>query len=686
MKKDKIVNVHSLRDENGRLVTTHIQGRSVKIAEDEKRKFDREIKAFDKLFSDYAAMDITEAKMRSANNEYIIKKLGIADKYIEYVPLDDMLDSVGETEVAIAGNKSAGKLGITSRLARVAQPFVEKQAEKHPRWQKLADNVTKAANGGNMPLTADSAAMMRLAFDKRFYDECRQPGADVEQLSEQHSKAIMNLKAKALYDGVGEQELSDKFAEKLNTQLHYDERLSDVYSGMNTGAIRFAKKGKGFVSAKDPESKKNLDLDAWSFEVREPQSKEELLAEYSEQFGNYLSNCQTEGHVKNFLGSTSYKSLETSYKRMLSEDCPGDSKEIKYELNNVCKIRALKEWAETNSPDSPFARLEVPNHYAERDAGTVYSHTDKHSTDADMYDDDENERVTGYEDEFYSETPDWAAAEEQASAAQLSEEKPGSTEFEQIMQRLDEISAENKRLAEENEQLRQQLAEFKNEKQSDRVIENPTQTVFDDSWLKKLAISEASKNKALDNTELAAEVQSNSKSNRSFRSVVSHVTDNLTQSAVIGVGQSLVQRMMNSRSQNGLVSAEQYEQIEQKAKAKIKQLRAVETPVLESNDTQSVAIEYQELPSVNEKDVETISEQVAETNEIVAESETSVNEPQDSHAIQVSESVAVEDVIEEASPVQDVFSPSDAIKNYVVPDYVFEEAEAKSYGQDGYPF
>lgn len=671
MKKDKILNVHSLRDENGRLVTTHIQGRSVKIAEDEKRKFDREIKSFDKLFSDYAAMDITEVKMRSANNEYIIKKLGIADKYIEYVPLDDMLDSVGEAEVAIAGSKSAG---ITSKLARIAQPFVEKQAEKTPRWQKLADNVTKAANGGNMPLTADSAAMMRLAFDKRFYDECRRPGADIEQLSEQHSKAIMNLKAKALYDGVGEQELSEKFAEKLNTQLHYDERLSDVYSGMNTGAIRFAKKGKGFVSAKDPESKKNLDLDAWSFEVREPQSKEELLAEYSEQFANYLSNCPTEGQVKNFLGSTSFKNLEMSYKRMLSEDCPGDSKEIKYELNNVRKIRALKEWAGTNSPDSPFARLEVPNHYAERDAGTVYSHTDKHSTDADVYD----------EDEFFSETPDWAA-EEPAGIAPSSEEKTEPAEFGQIMRRLDEISAENKRLAEENEQLRHQLAELKNEKQSNRVSENPTQTVFDDSWLKKSAMSEDSTNKALNNTESVTEAQSDLKQNKSFRNVVSRVTDNLAQSAVIGVGQSLVQRMMNNRSQSTLVSAEQYEQIEQKAKAKIKQLRVAETPALENNNVQSVAIECQELPPVNEKNVEAISGQVAETNGNVTENKTSVNEPQDNDAVRISESATAVD--EEVLSVQNVFSPSDAIKNYVVPDYAFEEEVAeKSYGQDGYPF
>lgn len=681
MKKDKILNVHSLRDENGRLVTTHIQGRSVKIAEDEKRKFDREIKSFDKLFSDYAAMDITEAKMRSANNEYIIKKLGIADKYIEYVPLDDMLDSVGEAEVAIAGSKS---IGITSKLARIAQPFVEKQAEKNPRWQKLANNVTKAANGGNMPLTADSAAMMRLAFDKRFYDECRRPGADIEQLSEQHSKAIMNLKAKALYDGVGEQELSEKFAEKLNTQLHYDERLSDVYSGMNTGAIRFAKKGKGFVSAKDPESKKNLDLDAWSFEVRGPQSKEELLAEYSEQFANYLSNCPTEGQVKNFLSSTSFKNLEMSYKRMLSEDCPSDSKGIKYELNNVCKIRALKEWAETNSPDSPFARLEVPNHYAERDAGTVYSHTDKHSTDADVY--DEDERVTGYEDEFFSETPDWAA-EEPTDIAPSSEEKSESTEFEQIMQRLDEISAENKCLAEENEQLRQQLAEFKNEKQSNRVSENPTQTIFDDSWLKKSAISEDSKNKTLNNTESVTEAQSNLKQNKSFRNIVSHVTDNLAQSAVIGVGQSLVQRMMNNRSQSTLVSAEQYEQIEQKAKAKIKQLRVAETPALENNNVQPVAIECQELPPVNEKNVEAISGQVAETNGNVTENKTSVNEPQDNDAVRISENATATAVDEEVLSVQKFFSPSDAIKNYVVPDYAFEEEVAeKSYGQDGYPF
>lgn len=178
--------------------------------------------------------------MSDINTRYVLGKLGVAEKYVDFVSEDELARRLGDETTAIAGNKHSQKLGVGAKIASKFQLFFEKQVQKHPSLQKLSDRVTKAANNGRIPLTADSAAMMRIAFDKKYYNDCRRPGADIDALRESHKKSIENLTKMAMFDGVERNELSTKFTEKLMNQMQVDESITDIYDGMANGSIRLA--------------------------------------------------------------------------------------------------------------------------------------------------------------------------------------------------------------------------------------------------------------------------------------------------------------------------------------------------------------------------------------------------------------------------------------------------------------
>lgn len=381
--KNKTVRVNTMYGADGRLRTSYLDGNAAKVARKNVKAFDKTIAKYEKDFASYASLDIETAKIYDVNTKYIFGKMNIAEKYVNYVPVEDMADSLGDEMTAIAGSKHSKKLGVGSKIASKFQPFFEKQAQKHPKLQKLSDRVTKAANGGRMPLTADSAAMMRIAFDKKYYNDCRMPGADREQLRQQYERAIDNLANMAKFDGVEPQELSDKFSEKLITQMRIDESLTDIYDGMATGSIRLAEdkpvmntKGEpvkingktlyeqasGFVSAEKDKHGKPISLDAWDFKPREPQTIEDILCDYQNKLDTYAKSCKTEADFKRMLASNSYQNLERNAKVFAEADCPDEAARFKYEFART-NLQSCKEWAVNNGSKSSLARLVIPPSY-----------------------------------------------------------------------------------------------------------------------------------------------------------------------------------------------------------------------------------------------------------------------------------------------------------------------------------
>ncbi len=395
---NRTMRVHTMYGADGRLRTSYFEGDATKAAKKNAKAFNKELKKYDKDFANYASLDISSSNIREKNTKYILGKLGLAKDYVKYMPTGDIADGIGEEATAIAANKTlAKKHGFGAKIAEAFQPFFEKQAEKHPKLKGISDRITKAANDGRMPLTADSAAMMKIAFDKKYYNDMRKPGADKDELKAQYQSAMSNLMSMAAHDGVDKKMMSEKFNQKLIQQMQVDESITDIYKGVSTGDIRLGPdepvlnskgeevKVKGKTLYKTASSLTDnrgnvLDIDA--FVPREPQTMDEILAEYKSKLDVYSMRCNNDADYKKMLGSDSYANIERNAMAFAEADCSDEAAKFKHEFKRT-NLMSLKEWAIGHGDVQPYANLEIPPSYDDITNGIK---ADKNYATSDDYD------------------------------------------------------------------------------------------------------------------------------------------------------------------------------------------------------------------------------------------------------------------------------------------------------------
>ena len=322
-------------------------------------------------------MDISSININNKNTKYILGKLDIGNSYINNLSSAEMSNSMGYETAIIAGSKFGTNLGVKAKIAEFFQPLAEKMAEKHPSWQKVSDNVSKAANNGRLPLTADSAAVMKMAFDKKYYNDCRKPDADIAILKEQYELACGNLKTMALSDGVSEKSLSDSLNRKIYSQMRIDNSMTDIYKGMATGDIRLAKdapvldknnkevKVKGQVLYRKSERFVDADgknLNCFDLQVREPQSMSEIISDYQKNLEALSKKCNSDADYKKLLASPSYQYIEHNAKTFAMADCPCDAAEFNHDFGRA-NIESCKNWAVSKNLGQPYESIEVPLDY-----------------------------------------------------------------------------------------------------------------------------------------------------------------------------------------------------------------------------------------------------------------------------------------------------------------------------------
>ena len=461
----RTLRINTMYGADGRLRTSYLEGKAAMAAQKNVKAFNRELARYEKDFTNYASLDIDAARISNTNTRYIFGKLNIAEKYVNYIPAGDMAESMGDDMTAVAGNRSAYRLGIGSKIASVFQPFLEKQAKKHPSLQALSDNITKAANGGRMPLTADSAAIMKIAFDKKYYYDCRRPGADRDALKEQYDSAMNNLMTMAAADGVSDKALSAKISEKLITQMQIDESLTDIYAGMSTGEIRLGE-DKPMLNAKGEEIKikgKTLyqrannfvdpngnEISGLNLTPREPQTIDEILEDYQTKLDKYAKSCKTEADFKKMLASDSYQNIERNAKVFAALDCPDEAEKFKYEFARV-NIESCRNWALENDNKSPYAQLVVPPKFDEVTAGNDFV---RGYATSDYY------NIDGIEDDYYTtrdisekaqDEIEYMSDDELAESlkSDVTDSHVKLSDIEKLQKRLDELEAENRELREQ---------------------------------------------------------------------------------------------------------------------------------------------------------------------------------------------------------------------------------------------
>lgn len=486
------IRVNTIYGADGRLRTSYFDNKAAKTARKNAKAFNKQLSKYDKDFINYASLDIDSAKINDKNTRYILGKLNIAGDYVDYLPMGDMAESLGEETTAIAGNKKAAKLGIAAKIANKFQPFFEEQARKHPKLQKLSDSITKAANNGRMPLTAESAAVMRIAFDKKYYEDSRKPGADKDALREQHAKAVENLTAMAKFDGVDENMLSKTFAGKLIEQMKVDEGLTDIYAGMATGDIRLGNdepmldsKGKEikvggktlykwsneFVSPELDERGNNIKLDAWEFKPREPQSIESIVANYKAQFDAYASKCKTEADLKFMMAGDGYANIERNAKAFAEADCPDDADRFKYELARA-NIASCQKWGIDHGYKMPYANMIVPPPYENAVKGNKFA---QNYATGDYY------SIDSLHDKSVEDVKNVPEKKLAVTLEKDVQKMSADANYKSLVERLDKLEAENA-------ELREQL-----KSQSDRVFESSSsETVYQGEVIEESSKSGAS--------------------------------------------------------------------------------------------------------------------------------------------------------------------------------------------------
>lgn len=89
-------------------------------------------------------------------------------------------------------------------------PAIVKKAEKAgpgSTWDVKRKQIEAEQNGGYLPFTPDSAAILKIAFCQQAYTKMREEGADVEQILRDYHKAEETLYRHAEKDGVSRQAL-----------------------------------------------------------------------------------------------------------------------------------------------------------------------------------------------------------------------------------------------------------------------------------------------------------------------------------------------------------------------------------------------------------------------------------------------------------------------------------------------
>lgn len=341
------------------------------------RRFNKALDKHDKDFINYSSMDINSGNISKKNTRYILNRLDIAKDYTNLLSPEEMANSIGHDTAAIAGNKFGTNIGVKAKIAGFFQPFASKMSERFPSWQKASDRIAKTANNGRMPLTADSTAVMKIAFDKKFYNDCRKPNANKEELKAQYTAACDNLKAMSLSDGVDSQKVSNSINHKIYTQMRMDTSIRDIYAGMTTGDIRLIndspmldqegneikiKKRVLYNNSETFVDKDGKAIDCFDLDVREPQSMSEIISDYQKNLEALADKCRTDAEFKKLLASPSYQYTENNAKSFVEADCPNDASKFKYDFSRA-NIESCKRWAKSKNIGEPYSSLTVPLSY-----------------------------------------------------------------------------------------------------------------------------------------------------------------------------------------------------------------------------------------------------------------------------------------------------------------------------------
>lgn len=130
------------------------------------------------------------------------------------------------------------KQELHKTVASAVLPYIERWAEKGGIRGAIFNKFQKAAHYGHMPWTPKTAALQEMAFLKQAYRDMRQPGADVDAISENVGKACLKLRRQALMDGIPGSLVDENLRKLVGVDCMVHPENARIYDGFMQGTIR----------------------------------------------------------------------------------------------------------------------------------------------------------------------------------------------------------------------------------------------------------------------------------------------------------------------------------------------------------------------------------------------------------------------------------------------------------------
>ena len=323
------------------------------------KQFNKELSKFDKTFSDYESLNLElynyydpeySDQFERVNDRWLSGRSKIFERgYFDLSPVEAAAAGFSREEMVmhgVAADAENGEhpwckeRGLSAKIAaKFAEPL-QNFASKHPIWQGFADTVSKTANGGRLPLTAESTAMLKITCDKKYYGDMRNPSlsdAEKAEIVNNYEAATKNIAMLAQRDGVDLSKANKIMSAKVRRQAGIDTDMRIMYPDYRTNNRMLAS------------------------EPAQPKTVEEHMADYARKMIAFDQNCKRPADYRRNHKRPEYAELKEIALNSAAADNPDATDEITHMFDRANIEIANARLAKTNQP-----LMTVPPVYAEK--------------------------------------------------------------------------------------------------------------------------------------------------------------------------------------------------------------------------------------------------------------------------------------------------------------------------------
>lgn len=251
-----------------------------------------------------------------------------------------------------------------SRIKQAVYPLVCAQAKTHGTdsvWERRRLQILASERGGYLPLTPESAAIMKVAFCKQAYQAMRKPGVDVAAIQLQYTDCEMALYRHARQDGVPEKEVDRAMRKLVGSMVDRDPDNARYFSELAyNDVVR--------ENVQGPRSGDYVDVNgqffAHSFTPRKPLSVNQLQKEHSAVWSGLMSGAHT---PEDWFLSVTSADAQRMQRYFIHMECDDNDIPIPlyYKLRDACTsvIRDM-DWMQDYGSMNPFAVAGMSMSYA----------------------------------------------------------------------------------------------------------------------------------------------------------------------------------------------------------------------------------------------------------------------------------------------------------------------------------